>query len=327
MDITTLSLAKKYANKVAAGFSNVEVQGNNLIFTLNDGTKATMTIPTPEGGNGEGIDLSDYATKDELNTKVNTTDLGYKTITSPDMSLLDTGLYIYTGDETYIMYGTVQGPFNLRPGYLLYFYKYNNIREICILAEDGLQYISGSNSSPFSKWKTVAYADDIPYFTSDDVRRWNNALKTMISSDTFNSIVVVDSLTNVEEEEGVLYLVRENSEPVRDYVTKPTIENGDISTYGTLKDSSSYCRTARYVYVHGKSSIVLSNSNGSSMRVFAYDENKTFMENWYTDSSGGKYNYKSVNDGGSMNIPEGAYYIKARFSSSKVIPLTITYNN
>ena len=34
MDITTLSLAKKYANKVAAGFSNVEVQGNNLIFTF-----------------------------------------------------------------------------------------------------------------------------------------------------------------------------------------------------------------------------------------------------------------------------------------------------
>ena len=50
MDITTLSLAKKYANKVAAGFSNVEVQGTTLIFTLNDGTKATMTIPTPENG-------------------------------------------------------------------------------------------------------------------------------------------------------------------------------------------------------------------------------------------------------------------------------------
>lgn len=37
--------------------------------------------------------------------------------------------------------------------------------------------------------------------------------------------------------------------------------------------------------------------------------------------------YKSVNDGDSMNIPAGAYYIKARFSSSRVIPLTITYNN
>ena len=60
MDITTLSLAKKYANKVAAGFSNVEVQGNNLIFTLNDGTKATMTIPTPEKGN-DGISIVDVS--------------------------------------------------------------------------------------------------------------------------------------------------------------------------------------------------------------------------------------------------------------------------
>ena len=56
MDIITLSLAKKYANKVAARFSNVEVQGNNLIFTLNDGTKVTMTIPTPENGS-DGVSV------------------------------------------------------------------------------------------------------------------------------------------------------------------------------------------------------------------------------------------------------------------------------
>lgn len=60
MDIITLSLAKKYANKVAAGFSNVEVQGNNLIFTLNDGTKATITVPTPENGS-DGISVVDLS--------------------------------------------------------------------------------------------------------------------------------------------------------------------------------------------------------------------------------------------------------------------------
>ena len=60
MDITTLSLAKKYANKVAAGFSKVEVQENNLIFTLNDGTKATMTVPTPEKGS-DGISVVDLS--------------------------------------------------------------------------------------------------------------------------------------------------------------------------------------------------------------------------------------------------------------------------
>ena len=56
MDLITLALAKNYANKVAAGFSNVQVNGSDLIFTLNDGTKATMTIPTPENGS-DGISV------------------------------------------------------------------------------------------------------------------------------------------------------------------------------------------------------------------------------------------------------------------------------
>ena len=60
MDITTLSLAKKYTNKVAAGFSSVEVDDSNLIFTLNDGTTATMTIPTPENGS-DGISVIDLS--------------------------------------------------------------------------------------------------------------------------------------------------------------------------------------------------------------------------------------------------------------------------
>ena len=60
MDVITLSLAKKYANKVAAGFSSVQVDGSNLIFTLNDGTKATMTIPTPENGS-DGISVVDLS--------------------------------------------------------------------------------------------------------------------------------------------------------------------------------------------------------------------------------------------------------------------------
>lgn len=50
MDITTLALAKNYANKVAAGFSSVVVEGSKIIFTLNDGTKTTMNIPTPNDG-------------------------------------------------------------------------------------------------------------------------------------------------------------------------------------------------------------------------------------------------------------------------------------
>lgn len=55
MDVITLSLAKKYANKVAAGYSNVRVDGMNLIFTLNDGSEVTMAIPAPADGK-DGVD-------------------------------------------------------------------------------------------------------------------------------------------------------------------------------------------------------------------------------------------------------------------------------
>lgn len=50
MDIITLALAKKFATKVAAGFSSVEVDGMDIIFTLNDGSQVTLTVPEPEGG-------------------------------------------------------------------------------------------------------------------------------------------------------------------------------------------------------------------------------------------------------------------------------------
>ena len=47
MDIVTLALAKKFAAKVASGFSHVEVDGLNIIFTLNDGSQVTLTVPEP----------------------------------------------------------------------------------------------------------------------------------------------------------------------------------------------------------------------------------------------------------------------------------------
>jgi len=50
MDIITLALAKKFASQVAAGFSSVEVDGLNIIFTLNDGSHATVTVPEPADG-------------------------------------------------------------------------------------------------------------------------------------------------------------------------------------------------------------------------------------------------------------------------------------
>lgn len=50
MDIITLALAKGYAKKLYAGYSSVEIDGMNIIFTLADGNKVTLTVPTPKDG-------------------------------------------------------------------------------------------------------------------------------------------------------------------------------------------------------------------------------------------------------------------------------------
>lgn len=50
MDIIDIKMANKFATKVAAGFSKVEVDGMTINFTLNDGTQASLTVPTPADG-------------------------------------------------------------------------------------------------------------------------------------------------------------------------------------------------------------------------------------------------------------------------------------
>lgn len=265
------------------------------------------------------ITLPDYPLKE---------DLGYKTITSPDISLLDTGLYIYVGHDTPIEYSGWEGPLNVRYGCLLNIFKHDRMFEVTIMQDGRVTYTYGYDDDPFIDCSRMAYIEDLPNISSADVERWNDAAQTMISSDTFNSIVVVDSLTDVEEEEGVLYLVRENSEPVRDYVTKPTMEMGKISETGELLNSSKYFRTAHYVYVYGKKSISFSNGTDNNTLVLAYDKNKNFMTDWYTNSAGYAYSYKYLTNGFNLAIPEGAYYIKASIYSSELPPLpplTINY--
>lgn len=162
--------------------------------------------------------------------------------------------------------------------------------------------------------------------TQNDINKWNSNNSGggtgNVSSDMINSIVVVDSLPDVEEE-GVLYLVKETIE----YVTSPTMEMGDISRSGTLSDSIEYCRTADYVYVYGKSSVNITNGTGDNSRVLCYDIDKNFMTNWYVDSAGTGYSYKHVEDGHDLDIPDGCYYIKLRFASTEVKSITINYTD
>lgn len=66
---TTLSVGKGYTNLVALGLSDVEVNGTTITFTLNDGSKASVTLPTPkdgkDGAKGEKGDKGDKGDKGE----------------------------------------------------------------------------------------------------------------------------------------------------------------------------------------------------------------------------------------------------------------------
>ena len=50
MDIIDIALAKNFAKKMAAGFTNVEVDGMTINFTLIDGSTVSLTVPTPADG-------------------------------------------------------------------------------------------------------------------------------------------------------------------------------------------------------------------------------------------------------------------------------------
>lgn len=140
-----------------------------------------------------------------------------------------------------------------------------------------------------------------------------------VSSDIVNSIVVVDELPEVEVE-GVLYLVKETQE----YITNPVMEMGNISREGVLEDSTEDCRTADYVYVKGKTHISTTNGIGKTTRILCYDENKNFMTGWNIDGTNA-YSYANLSDGKQLELPTGCCYIKAKITSSTVVPLVITY--
>lgn len=166
---------------------------------------------------------------------------------------------------------------------------------------------------------------NIPQKTSDI-----NNDSNFVSSSNITSIQVVDELPEIEEE-GVLYLVTESEEfeepeePTIEYVEYPQMEMGDISRSGSLSNSSEYTRTSDYVYVGGCSSIFVSNGGSVTTRILCYNENKEFISNWNNDGTG-IYSYAHLPaEGRSFNIPEGCKYIKARYSSTTIGTIHITY--
>ena len=87
MDITTLSLAKKYANKIAAGITAARVEGSSIILTLTDGSEAVCQLPAPKDGISV-IDLS-IDTDGSLLCHMSdgtTIDAGYVPTVDPDLT-------------------------------------------------------------------------------------------------------------------------------------------------------------------------------------------------------------------------------------------------
>ena len=87
MDITTLSLAKKYTNKVAAGITAARVEGSSIILTLTDGTEAVCQLPTPR----DGISVIDLSIDTDGNLLCHmsdgtTIDAGYVPTVDPDLT-------------------------------------------------------------------------------------------------------------------------------------------------------------------------------------------------------------------------------------------------
>lgn len=141
-----------------------------------------------------------------------------------------------------------------------------------------------------------------------------------VSSDTINSIVVVDSLPVIEED-GVLYLVKGPME----YVANPPMMMGYINpTDGTQSESTDYCISG-YIYIDEKQELTITNSAGLSMRIFCYDENKNFITDWHYDSNGTHCSYIDLASGETQAFYYG-YYVRIMISSTEVVSLNISYD-
>lgn len=141
-----------------------------------------------------------------------------------------------------------------------------------------------------------------------------------VSSNTINSIVVVDSLPVIEED-GVLYLVKGPME----YVENPPMMMGYISTTdGTQSESTDHCISG-YIYINEKEQLTITNSAGLSMRIFCYDENKNFVTDWDYDINGTPCSYIDLASGETQAFYYG-YYVRIMISSTKLVNLTISYD-
>lgn len=155
MDITTLSLAKKYANKIAAGITAARVEGSSIILTLVDGTEAICQLPAPKDGISV-IDLS-IDTDGSLLCHMSdgtTIDAGYVPTVDPDLT------NYYTKEEIDKELNNIKLD-NITPVYCLKLSSTTNIlevnRTIISTVESELQEISKIITDAFSRKGFMLY--------------------------------------------------------------------------------------------------------------------------------------------------------------------------
>lgn len=106
-------------------------------------------------------------------------------------------------------------------------------------------------------------------------------------------------------------------------IIKPKMKLGTLSrSDGTESESTKYIITADYIDISGATSLILNNNtaDGSNNMCLFYDTDKNFLTAW-----NGSYNYQYIINGGTIEIPTNAKYLRVRISTNDTFTvLTIT---
>lgn len=166
------------------------------------GEKGEVGPQGPQGIPGEQGPKGDKGEKGE-NAYIKITD----NINKLDITTLDTGLYLFLGDSEYaaadLYYGDIYSGLILNRGTYLMIRKSDAYYT-------GFVFEQANNIFFFSINPLMDEFNITEYVTKNQL---NNAIAKNVSSNIINSIVVVDSLPDVEEE-GVLYLVKETENTI-----------------------------------------------------------------------------------------------------------------
>ena len=260
MDLISLAAAKKYADKLAAGFKSVRIDGMKLIFTLLDDTETTIILPAPSDGkdgvsvtglsidkdgsllcymsDGNIIDaghvpaadvkLEDYYTKEEMDVKLESA--GSKTFVWDGLSSEENENNLALFDEIYADFIATEGKTRLlvqtpnaqNPTYMNAELQYEKW--------GGDTYL---NISTYPSWWSVTGGnkEEITFYSSYAYVEIINGKCTEVSELNDYEQEIHFLSTSTEYRDGYYYTPISDGSPVSKGYLMETLENAQ-STYG-----------------------------------------------------------------------------------------------